>query len=191
MTQSAGPQEEHSERPSRGRGTPTPEPALPGDSSAEPAQMEGLGTHGHTLPLSHRTIPRAAKSSQPTARNRKAAGAPREDGTRTNETPILTEGSRVILAIPSVPGKLAGTRVKDRTAGHTDEQNLLGKSQRGFCKGQSCLIDLLKFFEGVSTRGQGDPVATVHLDFQKAVDKVPHQRLLSKVSFHGIRGKVP
>ncbi|CAM4625917.1 unnamed protein product [Caretta caretta] len=31
---------------------------------------------------------------------------------------------------------------------------------------------------------------TVHLDFQKAFDKVPHQRLLRKLSCHGIRGKI-
>ncbi|CAM5154374.1 unnamed protein product [Natator depressus] len=30
----------------------------------------------------------------------------------------------------------------------------------------------------------------MYLDFQKAFEKVPHQRLLSKVSCHGIRGKV-
>ncbi|CAM4529781.1 unnamed protein product [Caretta caretta] len=30
----------------------------------------------------------------------------------------------------------------------------------------------------------------MYLDFQKAFDKVPHQRLLSKVSCHEIRGKV-
>ncbi|CAM4508925.1 unnamed protein product [Caretta caretta] len=30
----------------------------------------------------------------------------------------------------------------------------------------------------------------MYLDFQKAFDKIPHQRLLSKVSCHGIRGKV-
>ncbi|CAM4590472.1 unnamed protein product [Lepidochelys kempii] len=30
----------------------------------------------------------------------------------------------------------------------------------------------------------------VYLDFQKAFDKVPQQRLLSKVNSHGLRGKV-
>ncbi|CAM5143019.1 unnamed protein product [Natator depressus] len=34
-----------------------------------------------------------------------------------------------------------------------------------------------------------DPVDIVYFDFQKAFDKVPHQRLLSKISSHGIRGK--
>ncbi|CAM4564408.1 unnamed protein product [Caretta caretta] len=37
---------------------------------------------------------------------------------------------------------------------------------------------------------KGDPVDIVYLDFQKAFDKVPHQRLLCKLSCHGIRGKI-
>ncbi|CAM4712428.1 unnamed protein product [Lepidochelys kempii] len=37
---------------------------------------------------------------------------------------------------------------------------------------------------------RGDTVDILYLDFQKAFDKVPHQMLLSKVSFPGIRGKV-
>ncbi|CAM5109917.1 unnamed protein product [Eretmochelys imbricata] len=49
----------------------------------------------------------------------------------------------------------------------------------------------LQFFEGVNKHvDKGDPVAIVYLDFQKAFDKVPHQRLLSKVSCPGIRVKV-
>ncbi|CAM5137448.1 unnamed protein product [Natator depressus] len=65
-----------------------------------------------------------------------------------------------------------------------------GKSQYGFCKGKSYRINLLEFFEGVNNHvDKGDPVDTVYLDFQKAFDKVPRQRLLSKVSC-GIRGRV-
>ncbi|CAM5126087.1 unnamed protein product [Eretmochelys imbricata] len=36
----------------------------------------------------------------------------------------------------------------------------------------------------------GGSVDIVYLDFQKAFDKVPHQRLLRKLSCHGIRGKI-
>ncbi|CAM4557507.1 unnamed protein product [Lepidochelys olivacea] len=37
---------------------------------------------------------------------------------------------------------------------------------------------------------RGNPVDIVYLDFQKAFDKVPHQRLLRKLSCHGKRGKI-
>ncbi|CAM5105426.1 unnamed protein product [Natator depressus] len=66
---------------------------------------------------------------------------------------------------------------------------MLGKSQHGFCKGKSCLTNLLEFFEGVNKHtDKDDPVDRVYLDFQKAFDKVPHQRL--KLSSHGKRRKV-
>ncbi|CAM4370492.1 unnamed protein product [Caretta caretta] len=48
-----------------------------------------------------------------------------------------------------------------------------------------------EYFEGVNKHVvKGDPVDIVYLDFQKAFDKVPHQRLLRKLSCHGIRGKI-
>ncbi|CAM5102996.1 unnamed protein product [Eretmochelys imbricata] len=59
------------------------------------------------------------------------------------------------------------------------------------CKGRSCLINQLEFFEGVNKHvDKGDPGDIVYLDFQKAFDQVPHQRLLCKLSCHGIRGKI-
>ena len=36
----------------------------------------------------------------------------------------------------------------------------------------------------------GSPVDVVYLDFQKAFDKVPHQRLLFKLKAHGIGNDV-
>ena len=36
----------------------------------------------------------------------------------------------------------------------------------------------------------GDPVDVLYMDFQKAFDKVPHERLISKVKAVGIEGKV-
>ncbi|CAM4543822.1 unnamed protein product [Lepidochelys kempii] len=91
----------------------------------------------------------------------------------------------------SVPGKLVETIVKNKMVRHIEKHKLLGKSQHGFCEGKSCLTDPLEFFEGVNKHvDKGDPMDIVYLDFQKAFDKVPHQRLLCKLSSHGIRGKI-
>ncbi|CAM5097662.1 unnamed protein product [Natator depressus] len=95
------------------------------------------------------------------------------------------------VSLTSVPGKLVETVVKNKIVRHIEEHKLLGKSQHGFCKGKSCLTNLLEFFEGVNKHvDKGDPVDIVYLDFQKAFDKVPLQRLLCKLSCHGIRGKI-
>jgi ribonuclease P/MRP protein subunit RPP40 len=38
--------------------------------------------------------------------------------------------------------------------------------------------------------GSGEPVDVIYLDFQKAFDKAPHERLLSKLKATGINGKL-
>ena len=54
-----------------------------------------------------------------------------------------------------------------------------------------CLTSLLDFFAQVIDTYDSDnnkAVDMVHLDFQKAFDKVPHERLMAKVNAHGIQG---
>ncbi|CAM5134364.1 unnamed protein product [Natator depressus] len=111
--------------------------------------------------------------------------------------PIFKKGSRGDpgnyrpVSLTLVPGKMVETIIKNNIVKHIDEHNLLRKSQHSLSKGKSCLTNLLEFFEGVNMHvDQGDPVDLAYLDFQKAFDKVPHQRLLHKVSCRGIRGKV-
>ncbi|CAM4545379.1 unnamed protein product [Caretta caretta] len=111
--------------------------------------------------------------------------------------PIFKKGSRGDsgnyrpVSLMSVPGKLVETIVKNKIVRHIEEHKLFRKSQHGFCKGISCLTNLLEFFEGINKHvDKGDPVDIVYLNFQKAFDKVPHQRLLCKLSCHGITGKI-
>ncbi|CAM4501026.1 unnamed protein product [Caretta caretta] len=90
----------------------------------------------------------------------------------------------------SVLSKLVETIVKNKIVRHIEELKLLGKSQHVFCKGKSCLTNQ-EFFEAVKKHvDKGDSVDRAYLDFQKAFDKVPHQRLLRKLSCHRIRGKI-
>ena len=50
---------------------------------------------------------------------------------------------------------------------------------------------MLEFVNYVSNRiDEGKPVDVVYLDFQKAFDKVPHERLLVKLEAMGIKGMV-
>ncbi|CAM4607019.1 unnamed protein product [Lepidochelys olivacea] len=115
----------------------------------------------------------------------------------SNVTPIFKKSSRADpgnyrpVSLMSVPGKLSETIVKNKIVRHIEKHKLLCKSQHGFCKGRSCLTNLLEFFEGVNKHvDKGDPVDIVYLYFQKAFHKVPHHRLLRTLSCHGIRGKI-
>ena len=69
--------------------------------------------------------------------------------------------------------------------------NLIGDSQHGFRNKRSCLTSLLDFFAQVIDTYDTDynkAVDLVYLDFQKAFDKVPDERLMVKVNAHGIQG---
>ena len=59
------------------------------------------------------------------------------------------------------------------------KHKLINSSQHGFLKARSCLTNLLCFFEEITKWvDEGSPVDVIYLDFQKAFDKVPHQRLI-------------
>ena len=63
------------------------------------------------------------------------------------------------------------------------KHKLINPSQHGCLKARSCLTDLLCLFEEITTKwvDEGSPVDVIYLDFQKAFDKVPHQRLILKL----------
>ena len=70
------------------------------------------------------------------------------------------------------------------------KHKLINPSQHGFLKARSCLTNLLCFFEEITKWvDEGSPVDVIYLDFQKAFDKVPHQRLIGptqvKITWYG------
>ena len=65
-------------------------------------------------------------------------------------------------------------------------------TQHGFRNKRSCLTSLLDFYAQVIATYDTDnnkAVDRVYLDFQKAFDKVPHERLMLKVNAHIIQGE--
>ena len=67
------------------------------------------------------------------------------------------------------------------------KHKLINPTQHGFLKAKSCLTNLLCFLEEITKWvDDGSPVDVIYLDFQKAFDKVPHQRLISKLKSHGM-----
>ena len=71
------------------------------------------------------------------------------------------------------------------------KHKLINPSQHGFLKARSCLTNLLCFFEEITKWvDEGSPVNEIYLDFQKAFDKVPHQRLILKLKLHGMGNSI-
>ena len=71
------------------------------------------------------------------------------------------------------------------------KHKLINTSQHGFLKARSCLTNLLCFFEEITKWvDDGSPVDVIYLDFQKAFDKVPHQRLILKLKSHGMGNSI-
>ena len=74
---------------------------------------------------------------------------------------------------------------------HLSQHSLIRSSQHGFMAKKSCLTNLLEYLEELSSLvDKGHAVDIVYLDFSKAFDKVPHQRLLLKCQGLGIRGNL-
>ena len=66
------------------------------------------------------------------------------------------------------------------------KHKLIYPSQHGFLKARSCLTIFFMFFEEITKWvDDGSPVDVIYLNFQKAFDKVPNQRLILKLKSHG------
>ena len=68
---------------------------------------------------------------------------------------------------------------------------LLTDIQHGFIYGRSCTTNLLVVLDAwTEAIDMGLAVDAMYLDFAKAFDTVPHQRLFTKLGGYGVRGKV-
>ena len=95
------------------------------------------------------------------------------------------------ISLTPVVCKTTERFVKGRLITHLEMNNLIGDSQHVFRDKRSCLTSLLEFFaQVIDTCGSNNnkEVDLVYLDFQKAFDKVPHERLMVKVNAHGFQG---
>jgi len=120
-----------------------------------------------------------------------------EDWKEANVTPIYKKGTKSSpgnyrpVSLTSISCKLMESILRDAITDHLTANRLIKDSQHGFMKDKSCVTNLLEFLEKATTVVDGgDGFDVIYLDFAKAFDKVPRERLLNKVRAHGIRGRV-
>ena len=74
---------------------------------------------------------------------------------------------------------------------HFDTLNILNPLQHGFRPNHSCQSQLISFVKDIQfSMNNHKQVDLLFLDFSKALDTVPHMRLLNKLLFYGIQGPI-
>lgn len=112
-------------------------------------------------------------------------------------TPLFKKGQKSSpsnyrpVSLTSIVCKCMEIIVRTSVIEHLVKNNLISDAQFGFRNGRSCILQLIDVMEEWSNYVECDENwDTIYLDFAKAFDSVPHQRLLHKVSAYGIRGKL-
>ncbi|KAK4825010.1 hypothetical protein QYF61_023014 [Mycteria americana] len=112
-----------------------------------------------------------------------------EDWKRANITPICKDrkkedlGNYRLVSLTSVPGKMVERILLESISKHMEDKMVIGSSQHGFMKGKSCLINLIAFYNEVtSLADKGRAVDVVHLNFSKAFCAVFHNTLIDELA---------
>ena len=110
-------------------------------------------------------------------------------------TPLFKKGDRSSpanyrpISLTSICCKILEHIVHSHTIKHLDNFNILNKAQHGFRKYRSTESQLITTCnEQAKALNNNEQRDSILLDFSKAFDKVPYQRLLHKLAHYGIKG---
>ena len=95
------------------------------------------------------------------------------------------------VSLTSVPCKVLESIIRDVIVDHMTLGKLYTECQHGFRQHRSCITQLLQvmnYFTNLLDKGEN--IDIIYLDFRKAFDSVPHERLLIKLQYYGITGKL-
>ena len=76
---------------------------------------------------------------------------------------------------------------------HMIKNDLYSKKQFGFISGRSTTLQLLlvmKEWTKILDKEGGGAIDTRYMDFMKAFDKVPHERLITKLESYGLSNQI-
>ena len=124
-----------------------------------------------------------------------AQGEVPADWRQANVIPIFKKGEKYLasnyrpVSLTCICCKILKHIVVSNVLNHLDKYDILVDCQHGFRAKRGCETQLLtlshELLENLHSNIQTDLII---LDFSKAFDKVPHQKLLRKLDNYGIRG---
>ena len=97
------------------------------------------------------------------------------------------------VSLTPIASKIMEKLICSRLMQFLDENNILGTNQFGFRPGRNCELMLSKVHHLISSSLDSSScnlVDAVFLDFSSAFDRVPHNKLISKLHKLGIRGNI-
>ena len=114
-----------------------------------------------------------------------------------NITAIFKKGDKTLpqnyrpVQLTCIICKTMESIITDNILLHLILNNLEDLKQHGFTRGKSTVTNLIEALNVWSEAlSHGFPVDVIYLDYEKAFDKVPHERLLKELYRLGIRGAV-
>ena len=116
---------------------------------------------------------------------------------KAHVVPILKKGKKTLpknyrpVSLTSINCKLMEGLVREKLIDHLSNNKLISESQHGFIPGRSCSTNLLAVLDAwTEAIEEGKSIDTIYLDFAKASDTVPHERLLLELDGVGVQGKI-
>ena len=120
-----------------------------------------------------------------------------DDWKTADVTPIFKKGDRSTpanyrpISLTAACCKVMEHILHSQVMKHLDHHNILSDNQHGFRKKRSCESQLILTIQDLASGLEdGEQIDAILLDFSKAFDRVPHQRLLLKLQHYGIRGQL-
>ena len=119
------------------------------------------------------------------------------DWKHANISAIFKKGKKTLpqnyrpVSLTCIICKIMENLIRDAIIDHMTVNNLFSPYQFGFISGRSTVLQLLHVMKiWNEILDQGGSIDAIYCDFMKAFDKVPHKRLVYKLSKYGVKGQV-